>query len=106
MATMTSAQKNIAIKESVIGMITIPTDAIQIGDYSYAIPTQVEGEIRYGVITCTAKNNRDTKTTGAFNPELVRIDWLAEKELKAKVAAEKAEEKKRKITRKNKDSAE
>lgn len=110
MATMTAAQKNTAIKENAVAMIVLPDGTIQVGDYAYAIPTTVDNELRYAVITFTAKNNKATKTTDAFDPEQAHADWLAEKELKAQTAAEKAAEKERKAAaraaKKSKTSAE
>ena len=96
MANMTAAQKNTAIKENAVAMTVLPEDTIQVGDYAFAIPTEVDGELRYAVATFTAKNNKATKTTDAFDPEQARADWLTEKELKAQAAAEKAAEKERK----------
>ena len=96
MANMTAAQKNTAIKENAVAATVLPEGAIQVGDYAYAIPTTVDGELRYAVVTYTAKNNNATKTADAFDPEQARADWLAEKELKAQAAAEKAAEKERK----------
>lgn len=96
MANMTAAQKNTAIKENAVAMTVLPEGAIQVGDYSYAIPTTVDGELRWAVATYTAKNNKATKTAEAFDPEAVRAAWLADKELKTQAAAEKAAEKERK----------
>ena len=96
MATMTAAQKNALIKEKALQSITLPEGTIQVGDNVFAIPVEVEGEVRYATITFTAKNNKATKTSPAFDPEEVRADWLADKELKEKVAAEKLAEKERK----------
>lgn len=96
MAKMTAAQKNATIKENAVAATTLPDGAIQIGDYSYAVPTTVDGELRYAVMTYTAKNNKPTATAEAFDPEAVRSVWLAEKELKEQAVAEKAAEKERK----------
>ena len=96
MANMTTAQKNTAIKENAVAMTVLPEGTIQVGDYAFAIPTEVDGELRYAVATFTAKNNKATKTADAFDPEQARANWLAEKELKAQIAAEKAAEKERK----------
>lgn len=96
MANMTAAQKNTAIKENAVAMTALPEGTIQVGDYAYAIPTEVDGELRYAVVTYTAKNNKATKTADAFDPEAARAEWLADKEIKEKVAAEKAAEKERK----------
>lgn len=90
MANMTAAQKNTAIKENAVAMTTLPEGTIQVGDYAYAIPTEVDGELRYAVVTYTAKNNKATKTADAFDPEAARAEWLADKEIKEKAAAEKA----------------
>lgn len=97
MSTMTSAQKNTAIKDNAVAMTVLPEGTIQVGDYAYAIPTNVDGELRYAVITYTAKNNKATKTADAFDPDVVREQWLAEKEIKEKNAAEKLAEKERKV---------
>ena len=96
MANMTAAQKNTAIKENAVAMTILPKGTIQVGDYAYAIPTEVDGELRYAVATFTAKNNKATKTADAFDPDAVRAEWLADKEIKEKAAAEKAAEKERK----------
>lgn len=96
MANMTAAQKNTTIKENAVAMTVLPEGTIQVGDYAFAIPTEVDGELRYAVATFTAKNNKTTKTAAAFNPELARAEWLAEKELNAQAAAEKAAKKERK----------
>ena len=72
MANMTAAQKNTAIKENAVAMTTLPEGTIQVGDYAYAIPTEVDGELRYAVVTYTAKNNKATKTADAFDPEAAR----------------------------------
>lgn len=96
MANMTAAQKNTAIKENAVAMTTLPEGTIQVGDYAYAISTEVDGELRYAVVTYTAKNNKATKTADAFDPEAARAEWLTNKEIKEKAAAEKAAEKERK----------
>ena len=96
MANMTAAQKNTAIKENAVAATVLPEGAIQVGDYAYAIPTTVDGELRYAVATFTAKNNKATKTAEAFDPQAVRAAWLENKEFKAKEAAEKKAEKERK----------
>lgn len=96
MANMTAAQKNTAIKENAVAMTVLPEGTIQVGAYSYAIPTEVDGELRYAVITYTAKNNKPTATAAAFDPEAVRAKWLEEEAEKEQAAAEKAAEKERK----------
>lgn len=100
MANMTTAQKNAAIKSNAVGAIVLPENAIQVGDYTYAIPVTVDGELRYAEITVTAKNNKDTKTTVAYDPEDKRAEWLADKDEKAKEAERKAAEKAEKLAKK------
>lgn len=100
MANMTAAQKNAAIKSNAVGAVTLPENAIQVGDYTYAIPVTVDGEMRYAEVAFTAKNNKDTKTTLAYDPEAKRDEWLADKDEKAKEAERKAAEKAEKLAKK------
>lgn len=95
MTKMTKAQKDIEIKATVLAQLTIPAEAIQVGEFDYAIPTVVDNETRYAVISVVAKNNADTKTAPAFDPEVARQKWLdkvAEREAnRLKKEAERAE---------------
>lgn len=96
---MNTIEKNAAIKDFVINLFkdnALLDDAIQIGDYSYAIPVEVDGEERWAEMKIAAKNNKDTKTTKAFDPIAVNEKWKKEKEEKAIKAAAKAAEKKKK----------
>lgn len=89
MVALNTAQKNKAIKDYTVGGLVSfleEAGAVQIGDYSYAIPQTVEGEQRYSEVKITSKNNKDTKTTFAFNPAEVRAAWLAEKKSKEDIA--------------------
>ena len=92
---MTSIEKNTAIKATVLEAVkngSALNDAIQVGDFSFAIPVTVDGEDRYAVLDLTAKNNKDTKTTSAFNASDANAAWLAAKaESAAKAAQKKAE---------------
>lgn len=91
--TMTTAAKNAAIKANVIESLlsNLPEGSVQVGDAEFAIPTMVDGELRYAEIKVTAKNNKATKVSPAYDPEAKRAEWLeilAERDLKAKEKAE------------------
>lgn len=102
MATMNTTQKNLFIKETAVSLVSIPENAIQIADFSYAIPVEVEGEPRFAVIAFSAKNNKDTKTTKAFDPYAVRAKWIKDAEEKAAQKAENERNKKEKAKLKKK----
>ena len=104
MEKMTAAQKNTAIKDNAVKAVVIPDNAIQVGDYTYAIPIMVDGEERYAEIAFTAKNNKATKTTVAYDPEEKRQEWLDDKDMKAKAAEAKAAEKAAKLAKKSSKS--
>lgn len=91
--TMTTAAKNAAIKANVIESLlsNLPEGSVQVGDAEFAIPTMVDGELRYAEIKVTAKNNKATKVSPAYDPQAKRAEWLeilAERDLKAKEKAE------------------
>jgi len=90
---MTTAAKNAAIKANVIESLlsNLPEGSVQVGDAEFAIPTMVDGELRYAEIKVTAKNNKATKVSPAYDPQAKRAEWLeilAERDLKAKEKAE------------------
>lgn len=91
--TMTTAAKNATIKANVIEALlsNLPEGSVQVGEAEFAIPTTVDGELRYAEIKVTAKNNKATKVSPAYDPEAKRAEWLeilAERDLKAKEKAE------------------
>ena len=106
MATITTAQKNEMVKVNGFAAITLPEDAIQYGDFSYAIPVTAEGEQRYLKLVGTSASNKDTKTTHAFDPEAEREDWISEKAFKAKKAEEDKKAKSSKSKTKSKAKVE
>lgn len=69
-------------------------EAIQVDEYTYAVETSIPNQ--YVEITLTAKNSDATAKSEAYNPIEKADAWLAEKELKAKNAADKDAEKARK----------
>lgn len=96
---MTTAQKNAQVKSNIIEALlsNLPEGSIQVGSAEFAIPTTVEGELRYAEIKVTAKNNKATKVSPAYDPQVKREDWLAEMGERERKAQEKAEAKAKKI---------
>lgn len=96
---MTTAQKNAQVKSNIIEALlsNLPEGSIQVGSAEFAIPTTIEGELRYAEIKVTAKNNKATKVSPAYDPEAKREDWLAEMGERERKAQEKAEAKAKKI---------
>lgn len=96
---MTNNEINAAIKSSAMDMVrsALPEGSIQVGSYTIAVPIEVDGTTRYATITFTAKSNKDTKVSKAFDPEKVREEWLEDCEIKRKKEEEKAAKKAAKI---------
>lgn len=98
---MTKMEKDAMVKKLALASLSIPEDAGEIGPYTYAVPVgAVDGEERYAKVAITALNNKDTKTTAAFDFEQRVADYQAELEDKRKEAERKAEEKARKSAKK------
>ena len=91
---MTTAQKNAKVKSNIIETLlsNLPEGSIQVGSAEFAIPTTVEGELRYAEIKVKA-----TKVSPAYDPQVKREDWLAEMGERERKAQEKAEAKAKKI---------
>lgn len=97
---MTTAQKNAKVKSNIIETLlsNLPEGSIQVGSAEFAIPTTVEGELRYAELKVTAKNNKATKVSPAYDPQAKREDWLAELGERERKAQERDERKAKKIT--------
>ena len=68
--------------------------AIQIGDASFIVSVEVEGEgTRYVEFKATVKNNKDTKTVKAFDIDEAINEYKAALEARAEEARIRAEEK-------------
>ena len=68
--------------------------AIRIGDASFIVPVEVEGEgTRYVEFKATVKNNKDTKTVKAFDIDEAINEYKATLEARAEEARIRAEEK-------------
>ena len=68
--------------------------AIQIGDASFVVPVEIEGEgTRYVEFKATVKNNKDTKTIKAFDIDKAINEYKTALEARAEEARIRAEEK-------------
>ena len=93
MAKMTANEMKATAREFVtkgLENILSEMDAIQFGDASWAVRTEVEGQEIWVEIGVKSKAFKATKTYDAFNPKTAREAWLEDKRLKAEEAAEKA----------------
>ena len=63
--------------------------ATQIDDFTWAVPVEVEGEIRYAKITVTAALAKATKTNPAFNLEAA-VQAFEDKKREREIKAEEA----------------
>lgn len=94
MTSMKTTEIRNAVLTSGLNALNLPDTVIQYGNSDYALPVvDPNGETRYVKISLSVANNKDTKTTKAFDPEVARQVWLdtmAEKEAeKARVKAER-----------------
>lgn len=93
--TMTTAAKNAAVRANIVNNLlsNLPEGSVQVGEAEFAIPTVVDGELRYAEIKVTAKNNKPTKFSPAYDPEAKRAEWMATLAERRRKAREKAEAK-------------
>ena len=96
---MTTAHKNATVTSNIIETLlsNLPEGSIQVGSAEFAIPPTVEGELRYAELKVTAKNNKATKVSPAYDPQAKREDWLAELGERERKAQERDERKAKKI---------
>lgn len=98
---MTKMEKDTKVKQTVLEMLNLPADAGEIGPYTYAVPVgEVDGEKRFAKVSISALNNKDTKTTAAFDFDQRVAEYAEEKAEKLRQAQVKAEEKARKSAKK------
>ena len=95
MATMNTTQTQQFSKTNAVKTLNL-ADATQIDDFTYAIPVQVDGKVRYAKVVVTCTNDKDTKTTSAFDLDAAVEAFKEKREEKMRKAAEKAAEKARK----------
>ena len=77
-------------------------EVVQYADHSIAVKVEVEGKPRWAKISVVCGQLSDTKATNAFNPYDARDAWEFDKEVKAKIADQKAKEKAEKLAKKGK----
>ena len=96
---MTTAQKNAKVKSNIIETLlsNLPEGSIHAGSAEFATPTTHEGELRCAELKVTAKNNKATKVSPAYDPQAKREDWLAELGERERKAQERDERKAKKI---------
>lgn len=91
MAKMTSTQINDFVKANVANAIKISELGTQIDRYTWAVPVEVEGELRYAKVSITAALAKATKTNPAFDLDTaVEAFEQAEAERAAKAAEAEA----------------
>ena len=95
MATLNTNEANAMVKELAVGALILG-NATQIDDYTYAIPVEIEGELRYAKVTVTAALAKATKTHAAFDLDTAVKAYqlkVAERDAKAEAAAKTKAEK-------------
>lgn len=86
---MNTVQTQTFVKKNAVKSLNL-TNATQIDDYTYAIPVEVEGKTRYAKLVVTCTNNKDTKTTAAFDLNAAIAEYKDKCDERAKREAEKA----------------
>lgn len=94
---MTQAQKLETAKNNVIGMFAEmleTANAERVGDYTYAVPTEVNGNEVWVEVDLTAKTTMTTEEGKVpYDPFEKSAVWEAEKEIKKAAAEERAKKK-------------
>ena len=72
----------------------------QYGDFEIAVPVEIPGEGEFWAkVSVVCGQVKDTKTSKAFDPFVAREEWELDRELKTKVAEEKAKAKAEKVAK-------
>ena len=94
---ITQAQKLEMAKTNVIGMLTEMLEnanAERVGDFTYAVPTEVAGAEVWVEVDLTAKTTMTTENGKVpYDPFEKSAVWEAEKEIKKAAAEERAKKK-------------
>lgn len=90
---MNTAEIRKAALTAAVEKTNISEIATQIGDASFIVPVKVEGVTRYVEFKATVKNNKDTKTVKAFDPDEAVASYNAELEARAEAKRQAAEAK-------------
>lgn len=92
---MTQNELNAMVKSQAIEVLAIPEDAVQTDDYSYAMPFTIDGDTYWAEVVVTAKRNKATKTSAAFDPMAKHEEYLAKVAERELAAATKAAKKRK-----------
>ena len=101
MTKMTATELNAFVKATAAEFLNKET-ATQIDDYTWAIPVEIDGEVRYAKVAITAALAKATKVNPAFDLETAvqaYEDKKREREIKADEAAAKKAAKAAKATK-------
>jgi hypothetical protein len=94
---MNVPQTNAYIKEQAIAAINAAglegAGAVQIDDFSYAVPVDVAGVLQYAKVEITAANRKGTTRTAPFSTEAAIAKWEAKKAEQREKAEKKAADK-------------
>jgi hypothetical protein len=94
---LTQAQKLEMAKANIIALMTNllnDASAEQVGDYTYAVPTEINGAEVWVEISLVAKTTMTTENGKvAYDPFEKSVVWQAEKEIKQAQAEERARKK-------------
>lgn len=94
MSTMNTTATRAAAVASAVSELNLATCGVQIDTNEFVYPVDVEGVTRYVGIKLSVKNNKDTKTTTAFNLDNAVAAWEEKKaEALAKASAPKKSKK-------------
>ena len=92
MSKLKVSEKQVIVKDSAVSALSTAFEdcgAVKIGDYKYAIPVEVEGEIKYAKIDIVCGQLVDSKVTPAFDIDDAVAQYEADLEYKATVKASK-----------------
>lgn len=101
MTKMTATEMNAFVKATAAEFLNKET-ATQIDDYTWAIPVEIDGEVRYAKVAITAALAKATKVNPAFDLDAAVQafeDKKREREIKADEAAAKKAAKAAKATK-------
>ena len=100
---MNTIERNSFVKSTAVEGMNIG-NAVQIDDFSYAVPVDVEGMTCYAKIVVTACDMKGSKTHGAFDIDAAVTDYAQKCADRQKVADEKARKKTEKDAKKAENS--
>lgn len=96
MSLKVNEARALAMENAKVVLADVLEQMVQYGDAKYALAVDVDGETRFVKVEMTVANNKDTVRGAAFDPDVARAEWLADKEFKAQEKAQKDAEKAKK----------